>query len=31
MGMATKILDQDGDGDFMDDIGGIFVGLFGKK
>ncbi|MGB4589912.1 MAG: DUF937 domain-containing protein [Clostridiaceae bacterium] len=31
MGMATKILDQDGDGDFMDDLGGIFGGLFGKK
>lgn len=31
MGMATKILDQDGDGDIMDDLGGIFGGLFGKK
>lgn len=31
MGMATKILDQDGDGNIMDDLGGIFGGLFGKK
>jgi len=31
MGMASKILDQDGDGDIMEDLGGIFGGLFGKK
>lgn len=26
-----KMLDRDGDGDIMDDIGGIAKGLFGKK
>ena len=31
MGMASKILDQDGDGEIMDDLGGLLGGLFGKK
>lgn len=30
MGMATKLLDTDGDGDIMDDIGGL-LGKFFKK
>lgn len=30
MGMATKLLDSDGDGDIMDDVGGI-LGKFFKK
>lgn len=30
MGMATKLLDADGDGDIMDDIGGL-LGKFFKK
>lgn len=30
MGMATKLLDSDGDGDIMDDVGGL-LGKFFKK
>lgn len=31
MDMATKILDSDGDGSIMDNLGDLFGGLFGKK
>jgi hypothetical protein len=31
MGMATRLLDQDGDGSFLDDLGGMAGKLLGRK
>lgn len=31
MSMASKLLDADGDGNIMDDIGGLLGGFFGKR